>query len=112
MKVLVDLAKASPDTVGEYFREACFTDKGLGCYSNFDVKDNWKPVPITRDVEELLQLYPEEGLTVCAYKDDVTGTIAAWYWDGDGVLAFKLPNGRVVINTDCKKDYYWKDRNA
>ena len=31
-----------------------------------------------------------------------------YFWDGDGTLAFRLPDGRWLVNTDCKKDHDWK----
>lgn len=41
--------------------------------------------------------------------DSALGTIECrWYWDGDGILAFMLPAGEILVNSDCKKGYGWK----
>jgi len=31
-----------------------------------------------------------------------------YFWDGDGTLIFILPEGKYLINTDCKKDHDWR----
>jgi hypothetical protein len=31
-----------------------------------------------------------------------------YYWDGDGQLEFHFPDGSILMNTDCKKDYRWE----
>jgi len=30
-----------------------------------------------------------------------------YFWDGDGVLVFILPDGQYLVNPDCKKDHGW-----
>ena len=30
-----------------------------------------------------------------------------YYWDGDGILVFILPDGKCLVNPDCKKDHDW-----
>jgi hypothetical protein len=72
-----------------------------GCYSTFELND---------DVEEM----PPEPVGG-EWNDGLSWTRARldaiemrWYWDGDGVLEFRLPDGSWLSNTDCKKDYIWE----
>ncbi len=38
---------------------------------------------------------------------DPTEIECRWWWDGDGVLAFRFPDGSFLVNNDCKKDHGW-----
>lgn len=116
----------NPDEVGEALRSSFFVEevkktrygkyRAMGCYESFD----WQP-----DVEVLPQLSLEEvhnhpaGSTAddlcwaCDASDlkwtrgKKNGIECRWYWDGDGTLAFGLPDGRWLVNTDCKKSHGW-----
>lgn len=118
----------NPSAIGEALRSSFFDEKMVksrngnyretGCYSAFD----WKA-----DVEVLPELplhtghnhppaevgKPDDYCGACMdlgmtwKRGQKDGIECRWYWDGDGTLAFKLPDGRWLVNTDCKKDHEW-----
>lgn len=133
MKKVIDTQTTDdPNLFGEILREYAF-EKEFGCYTCFDLLEEFKPVnPNTELAGKLFQVLSidllsqetaEERESDEAYKDSVrdefinlrkrsqlfsNGNIhLAWYWDGDGTLAF-IEEGRAAINTDCKKDHCWK----
>lgn len=99
-----------PDEAGEFLRGVFFNQSTgkYGCYSTFELNPG---------VEEL----PDETVTLSEntspndwYNDSWTWTraqfndiIMRYYWDGDGMLEFLLPDGSILSNDDCKKDYGW-----
>jgi hypothetical protein len=102
----IDTETSDPDTLGECLRNMFFAEewswygpwssgkyRKLGCYSTFEVAPG---------VEEL----PQRGAWSCFRHSN--GIEMRYFWDGDGSLAFILPDGRVLINTDCKKTYDWR----
>lgn len=116
------------NAVAELLREQLFIGDGLGCYYNFDVLTDareWSE-------EERKQFFCEIGYIDPADRDewndwqevaarshgysfnlDPYQIEAAWYWDGDGTLCFRVwHNGellRSLINYDCKKPYRWEE---
>lgn len=105
--VTIDTERDSPNVIGEFLRGK-FWDQSpnkhyphgrTGCYSSFDYN---------ADVEPLWLEKEEDGWNYiewnCARWDDVK---CRWYWDGDGTIEFLFPDGTVLENTDCKKDYGW-----
>ncbi len=84
--------------IGETMRSYFFgTEKGYGCYSNFEYAIDDKEV-IEKD---------ENENSVHNITCSKTGVKCRWYWDGDGYLEFIFPDGTIVSNNDCKKDYKW-----
>lgn len=122
-------SKEHPDALGEILRAWAFVGKGYGCYSNFDVRPDAVPAEVTPREFALLWGREYEGddtspnswgyCDVEAMKEirwfkHPSGIEFGWHWDGDGTLAFYVPeladeyhNG-VVLNRDCKKDYEWQ----
>jgi len=125
MKFTVEIdPEINPDAVGEYLRSSFFDEKVInkkhypfayrvtGCYSTF----GWQ-----KDVEKLepVELSSEDGgshefkeFWTCGKKTFAGETVECrWYWDdpedGDGEIQFLLPNGKRLININCKKDYGW-----
>ena len=103
--------------VGEWLRRRFFDEKMLpdgyrtyGCYSEFDVKDDvveLPQVPVSWPDED----WPSDLMWKCYSLELPEGTVyLRWYWDGDGILEFQLPDGTVFHNGDCKKDYEWETR--
>lgn len=99
--------KRSPDAVGEYLRSEIFDEKNgqeRGCYSTFDVNPRvFYLDDIPRDAE-----YAEGPWKHVALHQQTGMINAYWYWDGDGTLVFRLPDGSYLSNTDCKKSYGWE----
>lgn len=122
--------------VGELLRSVTFVGEGLGCYSNFDVRDDAVEWPEERrrtfyDVahnsagfvdpdepewDEARQAELElevKGGQSYSFKIDGFDIDVTWYWDGDGVLAYAIWEGpelvRTLLNSDCKKSNYWFD---
>jgi hypothetical protein len=117
-----------PDAVGEHLRREFFQHDApgtVGCCDTFDWKHGVKELP-----DEQIAAHnhaPEEETDAlcdgCLYKGLQwkrgekailldTGWNAAiiecrYWWDGDGTLAFRLPNGMWLINEDCKKRSGW-----
>ena len=119
-KMLVEVdADSSPDTLGEALRSLFFDEKIVksrngdyketGCYSTFDWQTDVEPLP------QLGVRFFDEGEPFDINEEPVfrwtrgkkNGIECRWYWDGDGTLAFGLPDGRWLMNTDCKKDHDW-----
>jgi len=97
--------------LGETLRDQFFDQsKGLGCYSSFDVKSDvieLESEPLDpNDISEYA-LYWKRYSKV--FNDQ--SIEMRYYWDGDGVLEFILPNGVILSNGDCKKTYRWKTFN-
>lgn len=121
----------NPDAVGEALRSAFFDEKmvkprhGLsyretGCYSTFEWQPDVEPLPSLLIETEHTHPEGEEADDLCWACDSTAKwtrgrkkfqneTIECrWYWDGDGTLAFSLPDGRWLMNDDCKKSYGWE----
>ena len=122
MKLTIETDTASPDTVGEYLRDWAFTEE-VGCYSCFDLIDGFKEVHYgaldSKMLDYFLDCCEECQEEVKAYASFyiyegsdpmLWGTQVGWFWDGDGDLAFLLPDGSLFTNSDCKKDYTWEHR--
>ena len=109
--VVID-AQNNPNEVGELLRGLFFKqnrEKGeLGCYSSFDLQDGVEELPKTLVDEE------EEDDQWKLYWSNFQKTIEgktikmSYYWDGDGELVFFFEDGSALVNSDCKKDYYWE----
>ena len=118
-----------PDALGEILRAWAFPGKKYGCYSTFEVRpDVIRVEPTIREFEFLwgrsfdannddasgwCSIDSEEILRIQWFKHP-SGIEFGWHWDGDGCLAFFVPelideyhNG-CVVNSDCKKDYGWE----
>jgi len=117
------LKKLSSDVLGEALREITFVGEGIGCYENFDVRPDatqWTPEKIRSFVEQEFNhldgvdfvVKVAEGYT---FNEGDLIIDVFWYWDGDGILEFCVKKGqevlRAVINTDCKTDYCWEDKD-
>lgn len=115
------------DDLGETLRALTFPDGGIGCYSTFDVRRPERKWRRARRLELWTMLGyddPDDPGRVgeCAdlgegytwQLDDLVVSVC-WFWDGDGTLVFDARDGckrRVLVNTDCRKDYGWEDAVA
>ena len=117
IKTINTQAITDANLFGEIFREYAFKDEG-GCYSCFDLIDEFKPVTPGYDIEGRLQM--ALGIHVIQDREDYPHDLRdraqlytnetihiGWYWDGDGCLAV-IEGDRVAVNPDCKKDYTWE----
>lgn len=120
----IPVIDSDPNVLGEHLREVTFVGEGYGCYETFDVRPDAEDLGheeamkfITGDTDPYgdgdwpldVERYEGrrfryQGLTVECF----------WYWDGDGVLAFRITHPqlgvlRVIENDDCKKSYCWDD---
>lgn len=110
MKFTIEIdPEINPNAVGEYLRSEFFAEDpdeafSIGCFSVFEWREG---------VESLVNLplsCGDEGCGPGAFwtrglKDDIE---CRYYWDGDGTLAFRLPDGKWLVNHDCKKDHEWE----
>lgn len=90
------------DTAGELLRSLFFAGDG-GCYWSFDVRPGVESLPdepLPQDERSM----PDDHWTVYRYN----GVKMRYFWDGDGTLEFKLSDGTVLHNGDCKKSYGWE----
>ena len=114
MTIEVDVDVA-PDAIGEYLRSAFFDEKMVpspfvpdyretGCYSTFDwrEKEGVVPLPDLPHADPDVECWTRASLRLREFPIE-----CRYYWDGDGILAFHLPDGRWLVNTDCKKDHGW-----
>lgn len=112
--------------LGEHYRKLMFTGEGVGCYDNFDVNPEFQELTIDTYRQEMdfwmnMGIRGEHlheilnelgGSSIYFYVNGPTRVYAAWYWDGDGTLAFDIYNINgehiKIINNDCKKNYTWE----
>lgn len=133
LKLASILEKMGPNGQGELLRAITFTSPGLGCYQNYEVREDaidWPSEAIDNrfsefisledsnvgsgkfipswDADEIRKLFHahtflEDGLIVDVF----------WYWDHDGTLAFRVyQDGGLkyfLVNHDCKCDSEWLD---
>ena len=131
-QIMTDYAQVAfdhPDALGEILRAWAFPGNEYGCYSTFEVREDLMPVRAGRrefeflwgrpfddeknDINGWCSIDAEEIERVRWFKHP-SGIEMGWHWDGDGTLAFFIPelideyhNG-CVVNSDCKKDYGWE----
>ena len=107
-----------PDAVGELLRYTFFKadrEKGeVGCYMTFDwregvepladltVTDRWDDTTVWTRARMRVQHIDDHGQPTESQIE------CRYYWDGDGTLLFLLPDGRCLVNYDCKKDHNWE----
>lgn len=124
----VDSLVHNENALGEILRAWAFVG-GYGCYSTFDLREGFEPIPSDRKHFEYLmgREYDETGSEDSGWVDDdayvmkemqwyrhTNGIEVGWYWDGDGILCFFVPeledddyNG-TISNGDCKKSSGWE----
>lgn len=117
-----------PNLLGEALRLWSFKGSNgeRGCYETFEVNDcliELKEGKYYNRAKEIL--CPEfDSMKVYSFehpeiKDNYFHIkpytiIVGWYWDGDGTLYFRIINEEKdveILNSDCKKDYYWEQIN-
>jgi hypothetical protein len=111
--------KKNPNIIGELLRDTFFKEeyetcgnqkyRKVGCYSIFELAEDVVELP----EEPIDEEYPEDGNYRVAKKIvDGQEIIMKYYWDGDGQLEFHFPDGSILANDDCKKDYTWEYFNG
>ena len=91
-----------PDLAGERLRDLFFDQtKGLGCYYSFDTRPR-----VVGLGESPIGGEWNEGINWQCFQ--LGSFEMRYYWDGDGVLQFRLPDGSWLSNSDCKKSYNWE----
>jgi hypothetical protein len=112
-----------PNGLGELVRSLVFTGDGYGCYTTFDFHPQarvWDEGECERFWLELGWCDDEEARfyancgSGCTLSLEGLRIDACYYWDGDGVLCFRLfgEDGRLlreIVNSDCKKSYEWRE---
>lgn len=110
--MIINIRLLTLDLAGEVLRYISFTKNGTGCYSNFDLEDDFEEIASTN--------LPNIAARICLGDDieDINNIpvfyskeknlMVFWYWDGDGTLGF-IDGNRIIFNTDCKKDHDWQE---
>ncbi len=98
-----EAAEGLPDKVGEFLRAVFFKDHGKD-----DMVGGLTALDWSEHVTALDSLPLEEDSTLQWTRGEMGRIECRWVWDGDGVLEFIFPNGGMLSNTDCKKDYRWE----
>lgn len=123
-KISVPVGALSADAIGEYLRGRAFPESGdgeFGCYTTFVVREDAVEMPPKQRLALLSMIWdqdPDDDLILEAaesrgyvFSEDDWRIEMIWFWDGDGMLAFRVwvPQGLIcaVANTDCKKPYGW-----
>lgn len=138
INLAIDPERTSPNAAGEMLRHWFFPPKPegewhgetiwtRGCYSSFDhIEATPLPDPDARamwsaywrphladyqwESDEIRERVDEslgDGQAWVTYCNGVRVEVG-WWWDGDGTLIFRFPNGVILANSDCKKDYEWE----
>ena len=119
--VILESVIEEPNALGEALLKYSFVGEGRGCYSNFTLRDSFKKYDKGKltFANFLVGVWPDDLLECAEYKagveeiscfkDEDTGLIVAWLWDGDGSLAFLIDEKKKIFleNSDIKKSYNW-----
>jgi hypothetical protein len=112
---LKDIRKKDFNLFCELYRTLTFKYE-TGCYSCFDVEDGFeeqdsKNIPLL--IRTLLAgSYAKDPVEISRmywFRNHEKDLDVFWLWDGDGILVFRLSDGTIVCNDDCKKSYGWSD---
>ncbi len=106
----------SPNAFGELLLAWAFPGEGRGCYSNFDLRDGFAPIPVTDDIfrgmwdrnandEDRAEWWPN----IRAFRHERLSITIAWHWDGDGHLYVDVPGIGAASNSDIKDANYWTE---
>lgn len=117
--MLIQTSQLSPDKAGEVLREFSFGNNGLGAYYNSNVNSMFERVTNKFVLNDLLEQYarflPEDwkefdySIKYFFFWGDNKNKLEVIFWnDGDTVLIFN-DCGRILWNSDAKKDYGWKE---
>jgi hypothetical protein len=125
MKIEIDFDDLDVNAKGEYLRGKVFKYhnkplpeangrwNGFGCYSTFEVNNEFEEIDIKEKHPELYlsQYYwMEEDEYPRVHSYESPEIIVSWYWDGDGYLMiFNKEDGKYYRNGDCKKSYNWEE---
>ena len=103
MIMKINLSTSNAITIGEYLRDQFWPRKNkldTGCYNNFDYAKDVYDI-YEKEMDGYIYHYAKKKIGDLVYE-------CVWMWDGDGDLTFHLPDGSVLVNNDCKKDYTWE----
>lgn len=121
------VSKKMANPLGELLRAWAFPGDGYGCYSNFTLRSEFVETEATarefsmlwgrrfdpNDSDENSWGYCDvEAIKEISWFKHPNGIEVGWHWDGDGCLAFYVPEQepghRVLATHDCKHDDEWK----
>lgn len=129
LRQYADSCRHSPDALGEILRAWAFVGEGFGCYSTFEVRPEFNLVEAgprefrflwgrdyrRGDTKKNSWGYCDaDALKEISWYAHPCGIEMGWHWDGDGNLAFYVPEledkhyDGSLHNSDCKKNYDWK----
>lgn len=114
-------SRSHANSLGEILRAWAFPEE-YGCYSSFDVRPEFVKVEATTREFRFLcgrEFEPDHGydaeeISRIQWFKHPNGIEMGWHWDGDGTLAFFIPElieprySGALVNTDCKKDNCWE----
>lgn len=109
--------------VGEILRSISFEHKEddtgnklTACYEHFDVQHNWKLMQLNEltsveknIVSHMLGLETSNLDKVFVYKNEQENILMSYHYESDGTLFYRLPNKKIIVNYDCKKNYTWEE---
>ncbi|OHA07138.1 MAG: hypothetical protein A2934_02325 [Candidatus Sungbacteria bacterium RIFCSPLOWO2_01_FULL_47_10] len=117
MKTL--LKKMGPNGAGELLRAITFVGDGVGCYETFDVRPDGRRWTDDEHFRFCMEYGMTSGDGALSHGEGFTfhedGLIidAAWWWDSDGTLGFRITeDGKEILaitNHDCKLDHEWEN---
>lgn len=110
------------NVLGELLRHLSFQNKFAedgsvltACYEHFDVQQKWKEISFKEcsSVEKniltgVLGLNEIENNNLLIYKNQDNNILMSYHWESDGILMYVLPDKKIIINYDCKKNHTWK----
>lgn len=106
-----------PDILGELLRDRFFNQNPQGCFfgcvSCFELREGVKKekeepvewVDLNTDPPLIRSDIPDPEDPHVYTVATLDGVKMRYYWEGDGYLEFILPDGRILMNDDCKKDH-------
>lgn len=109
--------------VGEILRSISFEQKYdkegsllTSCYEHFDVQHTWKLMDLKQltSVEKnivchILGLEEKELEKVFVYKHEHENILMSYNYESDGTLFYRLPDKKIIVNYDCKKNHTWEE---
>jgi hypothetical protein len=117
-KIIFNHVINDADCLGEILLKYCFIGEGRGCYSNFNLRPEFRLYTAGKDQFSRHLLgdciswmtesdYEQEINSINSYIDAELDLVIVWLYEHDGHLVFKF--GDIMLeNTDIKKSYGWR----
>lgn len=123
MFLRININDLDVNLIGEILRSMSFEHKEdaegnslTACYEHFEVKHNWKLMELNEltsveknIVSHILGLELKDLGKIFVYKNEQENILMSYNYESDGTLFYSLPDKKIIVNYDCKKNYTWQE---